>query len=100
MRKKLSILVTALALATSSVPPQNVLAQPAMSDGQVQKIDESTGKITLKHGPIKSLDMEDPMTMVYPVQDPSLLKGLKAGDKVKFQMERVNGQITVTKIQK
>ncbi|MDF2119249.1 copper-binding protein [Roseiarcaceae bacterium H3SJ34-1] len=38
--------------------------------------------------------------MVYPVKDRSLLKGLKAGDKVKFQMERVNGQITVTKLQK
>lgn len=70
-----------------------------MSDGQVQEIDESAGKVTLKHGPIKNLDM-DAMTMMYPVQDPSLPKGLKVGDKVKFQTERVSGQITVTQIQK
>jgi len=95
----LPALATVLALSTAALP-QTVVAQTAMTNGQVQKIDESAGKITLKHDPIKSLGMEDPMTMVYPVQDPSLLKGLKVGDKVKFQMESVNGRITVTKIQK
>ena len=74
--------------------------QVAHAEGQVQKIDESAGKITVKHGPMKAFDMNEPMTMVYPVKDPSLLKGLKPGDKVKFTAERVNGQITVTLIQK
>ena len=32
--------------------------------------------------------------------DPAMLKGLKAGDKIKFDADRVNGQITVTKLQK
>lgn len=99
MRKMLPVLAAALALSIS-VLSQSVVAQTAMSDGQVQKIDEGAGKITLKHGPIKDLDMDMPMTMVYPVKDPLLLQGLKPGDKVKFQAERVNGQITVTKIQK
>lgn len=62
-------------------------------------MDESAGKITLKHGPIKSLGMDEGMTMVFSI-DPSLLKGIKAGDKVVFQPERVNGQLTVTKIEK
>jgi Cu/Ag efflux protein CusF len=74
--------------------------QMAHVEGQVQKIDEGAGKITLKHGPMKAFDMDEPMTMVYPVKDPSLLTGLKAGDKIKFTAERVNGQITVTFIQK
>ena len=30
-----------------------------MVNGEVKKIDETAGKITLKHGPIKNLDMED-----------------------------------------
>lgn len=98
MRKIFPVLAAVLTLSTVA-PLRSVLAQTATSDGQVQKIDESAGKITLKHGPVKSLDM-DAMTMVYPVQNPSSLKGLKAGDKVKFQMERVNGQIMVTKLQK
>jgi len=38
--------------------------------------------------------------MVYKVQDPKMLKFVKAGDKVKFNIEKINGQLTVTKIDK
>jgi Cu/Ag efflux protein CusF len=69
-------------------------------DGQVVKIDESAAKITLKHGPIESLDMTEGMTMVFRVQDPLMLKNVKVGDKVKFEADRVNGAITITKMQK
>jgi Cu(I)/Ag(I) efflux system periplasmic protein CusF len=71
-----------------------------MINGQVTKIDVSAGKITLKHGPIKKLEMEDSMTMVFRVQDPAMLKQIKVGDKVKFDADRINGQFTVTKIEK
>ena len=64
------------------------------------KIDESAQKITIKHGPLKKFDMEDGMTMVFRAQDPAMLKTVKPGDKVKFVPERINGQFTVTKIQK
>ena len=74
-------------------------AQTPTVDGQVNKIDAAQGKITLKHGPIKNLDM-DAMTMVFRVQDPALLKTVKVGDKVKFAADRVNGQLTVTQIEK
>jgi len=77
------------------------MAEDAMVIGEVKKIDVSAGKISLKHGPIKKLDMEDEgMTMVFRIQDPSMLKGLKVGDKVQFDADRVNGQITITKLQK
>ena len=69
-------------------------------DGEVRKIDEAAAKITLKHGPIKALDMDEGMTMVFRVQDPAMLKQVKVGDKVKFEASRINGQITITKIQK
>lgn len=99
MRRILPVVATAFVLSAIGLVP-NALAQSATTDGEVQKIDESAGKITLRHGPMKALDMDMSMTMVYPVKDGSLLKGLKAGDKVKFQAERINGQITVIKIQK
>jgi Cu/Ag efflux protein CusF len=68
-------LVAASALALSAVAlPKMSAAQSAMVNGQVTKIDESAGKITLKHGPIKKLDMEDGMTMVFRVQDAAMLK--------------------------
>jgi len=90
--------IIALAGVVALVAPPS-LASSHLADGQVTKIDQSAGKITLRHGPIKSLDM-DSMNMVFRIQDPALLKGIKVGDKVKFEADRVNGQLTVTKIQK
>src|ERR1700682_3909581 len=79
----------------------DAFAQEAAGRGEVRKIDDGAGKITLKHGPIKSLDMdENGMTMVFRVQDPAMLKQVKVGDKVQFEADRVNGKITVTRIQK
>jgi len=75
-------------------------AQGAAIDGEVKKIDESAGKITLKHGPAKSLGMDEPMTMVYRVKDAAMLKQVKVGDKVRFEAENADDGYTVTKIQK
>lgn len=87
-----------LSLVLSSV---GVFAQGTMAKGEVKKIDEAAGKLTLKHGPIKSLGMEDEsMTMVFRVQDPAMLKQVKVGDKVSFEVERAAAGITITKIQK
>jgi Cu(I)/Ag(I) efflux system periplasmic protein CusF len=69
-------------------------------NGQVIKIDESAGKITLKHGPIKKFDMDEGMSMVFRAGDPAMLKAVKPGDRVRFVPDRVNGQFTVTKIEK
>lgn len=89
----------ALILAGSiSILAGSAWAQSA--SGEVKKIDTAANKITLKHGPIKALDMDEGMTMVFRVQDPAMLKSVKVGDKVKFDAERVDGKITVTKIQK
>jgi Cu(I)/Ag(I) efflux system protein CusF len=99
MRKSLT-LVAAVAVICSMAMPWQVLAQSDLTDGQVTKIDESAAKITIKHGPMKKFDMDEGMTMVYHVQDPAMLKAVKAGDKVKFDAEQVNGQFTVTKIEK
>lgn len=98
MRKK--ILMIAGIIAILATPLTQIALAQSLTDGQVTKIDESAGKITLRHGPMKKLDMEDPMTMVYRVQDPAMLKQVKVGDKVKFDADRVNGQFTVMKIEK
>jgi Cu/Ag efflux protein CusF len=91
--------LTAVVLAAALHAPA-ALAQGDTVQGEVRKIDKSAGKITLKHGPIKKLDMEDTMTMVFRVQDPAMLKQVKVGDKVRFDADRINGQFTVTKIEK
>jgi Cu(I)/Ag(I) efflux system protein CusF len=54
----------------------------------------------LRHGPIKDRGMNEAMTMVWAVKDPDALKSLKVGEKVRFKAENINGQLTVTKIEK
>jgi Cu/Ag efflux protein CusF len=98
MRRFILVAVCSLAL-TAAAMLQAATAQELI-DGQVTKVDESAGKITLRHGPIKKLEMDEGMTMVFKAQDPAMLKSVKVGDKVKFDADRVNGQITVTRIQK
>jgi Cu/Ag efflux protein CusF len=78
----------------------SALAQATSISGQVKKIDEGAGKITLKHGPAKSLGMNEPMTMVYRVKDPTILKQVKVGDKVSFEAEEAASGYTVTKMQR
>ena len=97
MYKKLIMLTGALGLAVvTSLPP--AFAQEMVS-GEVTKVDEGAGKLTIKHGPIKKFDMEG-MTMVFRAGDPAMLKTVKPGDKVRFEPDKVNGQMTVVKLQK
>jgi Cu(I)/Ag(I) efflux system protein CusF len=89
-------------LRTAAILALLLIALPAAAQsvsGTVTKVDEPQGKLTINHGPIKNLDM-DAMTMVFRAGDPAMLKGLKAGTKIKFDADRINGQITVTKLQK
>jgi Cu/Ag efflux protein CusF len=100
MKRNLLLPVAALAAALNLSIAGPVWAQSELTDGLVTKIDSSANKITIKHGPMKKFDMEDGMTMVYRVQDAAMLTAVKAGDKVKFDAEHVNGQFIVTTIQK
>lgn len=68
-------------------------------EGEVTKINEADGKITLQHGPIENLDM-GAMKMVFRVADPAMLTAVKVGDKVNFEADRVDGAITIIKIEK
>jgi Cu/Ag efflux protein CusF len=95
--EKIAISTLALALCAWS---QIAVAQSGLIDGQVVKVDTSASNITIKHGPIKKLDMDQGMTMVFHAQDPDMLKTVKTGDKIKFDADSVNGQLTVTKIEK
>lgn len=76
-------------------------ALPALADdlteGVVRKVNKDAGKLTIKHGEIKHLDMPA-MTMVFQVKDPAMLDQVKEGDKVRFAVESKGGAMTVTKI--
>jgi len=75
-------------------------ASPApLSEGEVRKVDKAAKKLTLRHGPIRNLDMPA-MTMVFQVPDAALLDGLAVGDKLRFHAEQQNGATIVTRVEK
>ena len=69
-----------------------------MAEGEIKKINRDNKKMTIKHGDIKSLDMPG-MTMVFQIRDTALLETFKAGDKVKFVIEKLDGAFVVTSMQ-
>ncbi len=73
-------------------------ATSSMTDGEVRKVDMETKKITIRHGAIENLGMP-PMTMIFQVKDPALLDQVKAGDKIRFNVEKSGGAFTVTRIE-
>jgi len=97
MKKKFTSLLLA-AMAVVSFSTAYAASSADMVDGEVRKIDKSAGKITLKHGDIKNLDMPG-MTMVFRAKDPTALDSLKVGDKVRFHAEKAEGAIVVTEIE-
>jgi Cu(I)/Ag(I) efflux system protein CusF len=99
IRRVFTLAVVALLAAATTSAPVLAGAQQALVDGEVTKLDESAGKITIRHGPISKFDM-DAMTMVFRANEPSMLKAVKPGDKIKFDVDKINGQLTVTKIEK
>lgn len=70
----------------------------AMTDGEIRKVDKGNGKLTIRHGEIRNLDMPG-MTMVFVAQPPTLLDKVKVGDKVKFHAEKIEGGYAVTAIE-
>jgi Cu/Ag efflux protein CusF len=73
-------------------------ASTVMTNGVVQKVDAARGNVTLKHEDIINVGMPA-MTMGFDVADKKMLQKVKAGDKVRFHVEIVNGAPTVTHIE-
>ena len=88
MKRHKTLAAMLLAAAAAVLPALAAAAE--MTDAEVRKVSRDTGKITLKHGEIKSLDMP-PMTMVFQVKDPAVLDRFKPGDKVRFAAEKSSG---------
>lgn len=78
--------------------PASADSAAMLSDGVVKKVDRAQGKLTIKHGPLENLGMPA-MTMIFRATDPALLDRVKAGDKVKFRAEQVNGVLSVSEIE-
>ncbi len=89
-------------MAQTAAPATATVAAPMakeMAEAEVRKVDKEAKKVTLKHGPIKNLDMPS-MTMVFQVRDEKLFDKLAAGEKIKFSAEQLQGAFVVTDVEK
>jgi Cu(I)/Ag(I) efflux system protein CusF len=84
------------ATATAAAPAAVAVPQ---TEGEIRKVDAAAQKLTVKHGRIENLGMS-PMTMVFRVKDPAFLTLVKAGDKVKMTVERIDGALTIVALQR
>jgi Cu/Ag efflux protein CusF len=102
----LTIALAALSSTIAVAQDRKDGAQPAaatgaaapLADGEVRRVDRQQGKVTLKHGEIRNLEMP-PMTMAFRVRDPAMLDRLNVGDKVQFSAEQIDGSYVVTRIE-
>lgn len=81
-----------------TTPNATSAAATDLTEGEVRKVDLENKKVTLRHGPLTNLDMPG-MTMVFAVKDEASLDKLQPGQKVRFRAEKIDGKITVVRIE-
>ena len=90
--------LTGLFITSAALIALPAMAQTELAQGEVRRLDMQNGKVTIRHGEIRALDMP-PMTMVFLAQPKSILQGLKVGDKIRFLAADDNGVYVVRKIE-
>ncbi|MFC5474475.1 copper-binding protein [Paraherbaspirillum soli] len=81
----------------TQITPEDKTALPLVN-GEIRKVDASSGKITIKHDEIPNFGMPA-MTMLFKAGDPAMLDQFKAGDKVKFSVNKVGGALTIVSLE-
>ena len=72
-------------------------ADEPLASGRVVAVDRAGSRITLEYRPIPQLFL-DGGTRIFHVGDPTSLKGLGPGDKVRFEVERDGRGYTITRL--
>jgi Cu/Ag efflux protein CusF len=66
--------------------------------GTVEGVDPANSTVRLKHAPIESLGWPE-MVMDLKVRDPELLKNLKEGDRIAFDLVQTEKEFLITRIE-
>ncbi|MGJ7582797.1 copper-binding protein [Variovorax sp. RHLX14] len=86
------------AMSSMKMPAASKHSSVVWTDAVVQNINTAKNMIVLKHGDITNLSMPA-MTMGFDVANKKMLNTVKAGDKVRFHVELLNGAPTVTHLE-
>lgn len=90
---------------TTSMPTKGMDQQSAQgadaavhqANGVVKSIDADNGKVTLAHGPVKTLNWPA-MTMTFGVKDKGLLDKLSVGKQVQIKFEKQGNAYVITSV--
>ncbi|MDZ4328610.1 MAG: efflux RND transporter periplasmic adaptor subunit [Pseudomonas sp.] len=89
--------IIASTLETS--PPAATASASALHEAEGQIVEINSKDVTLAHGPFKTLGMPG-MTMTFPLADPTLMQGLKSGDKVRVSASQTDDGLRVERLEK
>lgn len=78
---------------TAEVPPND----PLMASGRIVAIDPAAGRVTLDYRPLPLLP--EGGVRIFAVENPAILKGLRPGDRVRFEVEREDRSYVVTRLE-
>ena len=67
------------------------------ASGVVTRVDPAKSKVTIKHGPVQSLNWP-PMTMAFTVKDKAMLEKLRKDQKVDFEFVQQGKDYVVTSV--
>ena len=82
-----------IANCAAEVPRNDV----QLASGRIVAIDSAAGRVTLDHRPLPLLP--EGGVRIFTVEDPAILKGLSAGDRVRFEVEREGRGFVVTRLE-
>ena len=107
MKKYLSAISVVIAAALLAMPavsqetPKHTnmqhsvaTAAPSLVDGIVKKIDKSSGRVIVVHGPIANFNVPA-MTKALQVKDSAWLDQLKKGETIRFMADELNDRTQV-----
>lgn len=85
--RKLLVTSAAVIICMFSIQTGVLAGEQHEAQGVVKKIKNDSKKISISHGPIKSLGM-DGMTMDFAVYDPAMLEEVEEGHQISFVLEK------------
>ena len=80
------LLITFVMVCSFVIGAQAIAGDEHKAEGVIKAIKADSNKLTISHGPIKSMGM-DGMTMDFIVSDPGMLEVVKEGQNVSFMIE-------------